>query len=275
MHIDRKKCIGCANCVPVCPMGAIYIADDGLSEINKDACVECYACFKGMSTENLPQQPTRFLRGLLAFFKLRFQPDPDICPTAAITADDLQWPRTLRRDFSDPQVPHALTGVGGRGTEEVKTNDVSGRVKEGEAGFTVEFGRPGVGAYFREVDKVCRRLAKMPVEFQRENPLTALMPDIKTGELRSDVLDEKVLSCILEFKTKITNMADILSAIEEEARRLDTVVALGMAVRCDAAGNDSVQQQLQAMGYNAWRAKINMGLGRHTNPAPAEKEKIR
>jgi formate hydrogenlyase subunit 6/NADH:ubiquinone oxidoreductase subunit I len=27
-HIDKRKCVGCANCVPVCPMGAIYIGYD-------------------------------------------------------------------------------------------------------------------------------------------------------------------------------------------------------------------------------------------------------
>lgn len=266
MHIDKKKCVGCANCVPVCPMGAIHIGDDRLSEIDIDACVECYACYKGLSVENLPQQPTRFLRGLLAFFKLRFQPDPDICPTGAITPDELVWPRTLRRAFSDPQIPHESTGVGGRGTQEVKTNDLTGRVKEGEAGFTVEFGRPGVGAYFADADRLCRRLARMGIEFQPENPVTALMSNTKAGELRTDVLKEKVLSYILEFKADMANMSDILKAIEEEVEHLDTVVCLGLAVRCDAGGEDSVRSQLKAMGYDAWRGKINMGMGRRTNP---------
>ena len=53
-------------------------------------------------------------------------------------------PRILRS-----RVPHESTGVEGRGTEEVKTNDVSGRVKMGEVGFTIELGRPGVGVRFR------------------------------------------------------------------------------------------------------------------------------
>lgn len=273
MHIDKTKCIGCANCVPVCPMGAIYIADDGLSEINPDACVECNACYKGMSRENLPQQPTRLLRALLARFKLRFQADPDICPTGAITMDELVWPRSLRPAFSDPEVRHESTGLGGRGTLEVKTNDISGRIKEGEAGFTVEFGRPGIGVYFRDVDAVCQRLAKMPVEFQKQNPVTSLMADLTSGKLEADVLQEKVLSCILEFKARTADMPEILRVIEEEVRRLDTVVALGVAVRCDSRGNDPVQKQLQAMGYDAWRGKINLGLGRRTNPT-AEGENV-
>jgi hypothetical protein len=248
-------------------MGAICIGDDGLSEINQDACVECYACYKGMSRENLPKQPTRFARGVLAFFKLRFQPDPDICPSGALTPDELKWPRTLRREFSDPQVPHSSTGVGGRGTQEVKTNDLTGRVKEGEIGFTVEFGRPGVGSRFGDAGRLCRRLAGMGVEFQPENPVTALMSDVHAGELKREILGEKVLSYILEFKTDAAKMADVLTAIEEEVRKLDTVVALGVAVRCDARGEDRVRDQLVSMGYDAWRGKINMGLGRTTNPS--------
>ena len=65
----ETKCVACANCVPVCLMGVIYIGDNGSSEINADACVECDACYKGMSKENLPQQPTRLFGALLAFFK--------------------------------------------------------------------------------------------------------------------------------------------------------------------------------------------------------------
>lgn len=272
MHVDKTKCIGCANCVPVCPMGAIYIGDDGLSEIDLESCVECQACHRGMSVEHLPQQPTRFLRNLLALVKLRFQPDPDICPTGAITRDELNWPRIVRRVFSDPRMPHESTGIGGRGTMEVKTNDVTGRVKEGEAEFTVEFGRPGVGAYFRDVDRVCRDLAKMSVVFEPQNPLTALMSDAEAGTLRTDVLDEKVLSCILEFKADVGHLPDVLRAIEDAVRGLDMVVALGVAIRCDSKGEDTVRSQLQALGYDAWRGKINMGLGRRTNPADAVRE---
>jgi hypothetical protein len=251
-------------------MGAIYIAEDGLSDITEDECVECHACYKGMSVMGMPKRPTRFLRWLLASVKLRFQPEPEICPTGAITPDELTWPRLLRRAFSDPQMPHESTGGGGRGTAEVKTNDVTGRVKEGEAGFAVEFGRPGIGAWLRDVEGVSMMLAEMGAEFQPLNPTTALMSDVKTGAIRDDVKNEKVMSCILEFKASMEKMPDMLRAIEEKVKELDTVVSLGLAVRCDSEGNDAVREQLVSMGYNAWRAKINMGLGKHTNPSAAE-----
>ena len=55
----------------------------------------------------------------------------------------LRRPRSIRAAFSDPTVVHAGTGVGGRGTEEIKTNGVTGRLQEGEVGIVVEIGRPG------------------------------------------------------------------------------------------------------------------------------------
>lgn len=269
MHIDETKCIGCANCVAVCPMEAIYIRDDGLAEIDEEKCVECHTCFHGLSTCNYGQKLWRTARRLLKAVRLRYQPDPDICPTSAIVQDELSWPRTLRGQFSDPLMPHESTKGGGRGTMEVKTNDVTNRVKQGEVGLTIEFGRPGVGAYFRDVDKVCQSLAGS-VAFQTENPVTALMTDTKTGKLREDILNEKVLSCILEFTIKQERIPEILSIIEDGVRNLDTVVSMGMAVRCDPEGNDTVRSQLRTRGYDMWRAKINMGLGRRTNPVTAE-----
>ena len=36
-----------------------------------------------------------------------------VCPTAAIEPDELNWPRVVRRAFSDPLVSHESTGVYG------------------------------------------------------------------------------------------------------------------------------------------------------------------
>ena len=97
------------------------------------------------------------MRKVFAALRIRFEPEPDVCPTAAFEPDELTWPRVVRRAFSDPRVPHESTGVEGRGTEEVKTNDVTGRVGLGEVGFTIELGRPGVGVRFREIQESAAR----------------------------------------------------------------------------------------------------------------------
>ena len=134
MKINPDKCVACGNCTYVCPMGAIYI-DPTIKRatINRNECVECYACFNGLSQEHLNPTLVRTMRKIFQMLRLRFDPEPDVCPTAAFEPDELTWPRVVRRAFSDPRVPHESTGVEGRGTEEVKTNDISGRVKTGRS----------------------------------------------------------------------------------------------------------------------------------------------
>ena len=41
--IDKATCIGCGNCLPICPVGAIALEDDGKASISA-ACVMCGAC---------------------------------------------------------------------------------------------------------------------------------------------------------------------------------------------------------------------------------------
>jgi len=249
-------------------MGAIYI-DPAIKRatIDRDECVECFACYNGLSKENLNPTIVRTMRKVFQMMRLRFDPEPDVCPTNAFEPDELVWPRVVRRAFSDPRVPHESTGIEGRGTEEVKTNDISGRVKEGEVGFTIEFGRPGVGARFHEIERMSMKLAAAGVDFEKKNPVTTLMTDQKTGRIREDVLNEKVMSAILEIKTTIDKTEEIIRLVKEVEQEIDTVVALGVGVRCDANGDENVVAPiLEKLGYELHRAKTNVGLGRITNP---------
>jgi ferredoxin len=264
MKINPNKCVACGNCTAVCPMGAIYIDPErGRATINRDECVECYACYNGLSAEALPPATSRMLRRFFDIFALRFDPEPDICPTSAFEPEELEWPRVVRRAFSDPRVPHESTGVSGRGTEEVKTNDITNRVGIGEVGFTVEFGRPGVGARFRDIQVMSRALAAAGVTFEKNNPIASLMTDLKTGDLRPDILDEKVLSAILEIKAPVARTQEIIEIIQAVEKQLPTIVLLGVGTRCDENGEDVVVAPiLERLGYKPVRAKTNMGIGR-------------
>jgi ferredoxin len=268
MRIDPNKCVACANCVPVCPMGAIHI-DSGLGRatVDEDACVECFTCYRGMSKEHLNPRMVRAVRKVARFLRFRFDPEPDICPTDAITPQELAWPRIVRRAFSDPRVPHESTGIHGRGTAEVKTNDVTGRVRAGEAGFVIEFGRPGVGARFRDIQRVTTALADLGVEFEQNNPVTSLMRDVPRGLIREDILDEKVLSAIVEIKTQIENVPAVLGAVAKVRRQVDTVISLGVSTRCDPEGKDPLRALLAREGYPTYRGKTNLGLGAATAAA--------
>jgi hypothetical protein len=256
-------------------MGAIYV-DPKIKRatINRDECVECYACYNGLSKEHLNPTMVRTVRKVASLLKFRFDPEPDVCPTSAFEPDELSWPRVVRRAFSDPRVPHESTGVEGRGTEEVKTNDVSGRVKVGEVGFTIEFGRPGVGVWFRDLQKMCWALAKAGVEFEKKNPITSLMSDVPTGTLREDIMGEKLMSAIVEIKVPVARTEEIVRLVWEVEKQVDTVVALGVGTRCDADGEDNVVAPvLERLGYKLERAKTNTGLGRISNAVESELKK--
>lgn len=263
MRIDPKRCVECANCVAVCPMGAISI--DPLTRravIDDGECVECFACYRGMSMERLNPTLIRFIRRSIGIFRFRFEPEPDVCPTSAFIPDELEWPRIVRRVFSDVLMTHESTGILGRGTEEVKTNDVTGRLGPGLAGFVVELGRPSVGARFHDIQAVAAALAGIGVVFEENNPVTGLMTDPSLGLIDPEVLDEKVMSAIIEFRTPLGQVETVLHVLREVSAEVDTVLAVGVAAKCDAAGDNDLERLLPEYGFPILRAKTNLGLGR-------------
>ena len=166
MKIDAEKCIGCGLCVPWCTGNAIRV-NEKKAEILWDECTECGVCRR-----------------------------VGICPKDAIYQQPLEWPRSVRAVYSDPLNVHKETGLAGRGTEEIKTNDVTNRFKRGYFGIAIEVGRPNIGARLRELEKYTRALAKKGVAFEPCNPLTNLI-DPATGNLPEEIVNEKVISAII------------------------------------------------------------------------------
>ena len=263
MKISTDRCVACGNCVAICPLGAINI-DPSINRavVNEDQCVECFTCYRGLSTEHLNPTLIRTVRKVFSWFRVRFDPEPDVCPTAAIEPQDLAWPRIVRRAFSDPLVPHESTGIHGRGTEEVKTNDVTGRVNKGETGLTIEFGRPTVSVRFRDISVVTQALAAANVVFEANNPVSHLMTSRDTGQIRDDILDERVLSAIVEIKTVTSRVPEILKIVTEAAKKIDTIISIGASTRCDPDGENELEDVLIKEGFSFWSGKTNLGLGR-------------
>ncbi|MEJ2058337.1 MAG: 4Fe-4S binding protein [Desulfofustis sp.] len=215
MKIDKDKCVGCANCVPVCPVGAIYIADDKLSEINPETCVECHNCFRSLSPEHLPPGVTRLIRKILKAISLRFQPAPDVCPTDAIVH------------------------------------------------------------YFRDVQTVTSTLAAEGVTFESGNPVTQLMSDVQTGFIREDLLDEKVLSCIVEVTVPLDETVRHLDLVKRISRSVETVISIGVSTVCDEDGGDPLREILLNQGFELGWGKMNLGFGRVSNQAVGYSEDAR
>ncbi len=268
MLVDESRCVGCGNCVALCPVNAISIRPDKRAEIDQEECVECGVCERTLRKERLNPTAVRLVRKFLTMIHLRYMPPLDVCPTNSLVKTDLEWPRTLRREFSDPLAVHSATGMGGRGTEEIKTNDVTGRLQDGDVGFVVELGRPGIGARFWEIERMAMALAELGVTFQEGNPLTHLMSDPATGKLKEEVLNEKVLSAIIELKTTMEKIPAVLATIQEVEQEISTVVSVGIASKCLPDGSVPHEEWARQSGVTlSINGKTNLGLGRATNVA--------
>jgi ferredoxin len=247
MFIDENKCIGCGNCIYYCPTGAIYIEKSNnkkIAKINQDECVECGLCERLLNI--------KFSDKLL---------NREICPTQAFYNVELKYPRIIRQIFSDPTKVKKETGVFGRGTEEVKTIDVTNRIDKNEIAMNVELGRPGIGTRLSEINKMTMALAKEGVKFEPNNPLTLLMKDINTGELKEEILNEKVLSAIIEFKIKPENINKVLNTIFNT--KVNTVFVVG--VFSVVSTNEEIfhEKFIKNAGYEvSVNGKTNIGLGK-------------
>ncbi len=232
MIVDRDVCVGCGLCLVYCPVGAISMSNKK-AFIDPVVCVECGVCYRS-----------------------------DVCKVDALRRPELQWPRILRQVFSDPLVSHEETGIPGRGTEEMKTNDVTGRFKEGEVGLGVELGRPGVGTSFRDVEIVTQALCEVGVELEKENPITFLVdPDTGLFNDRS-VLNERALSAIVEFAVPKERLDEILGILDRVSKLIDTVFSLDLISVC-REGRILQRTRLEELGVEAAiNGKTNVGLGR-------------
>jgi NAD-dependent dihydropyrimidine dehydrogenase PreA subunit len=233
MLIEQDICSGCESCVPYCPVEAILVSEDSV-DIDQDLCVECGVCLRS-----------------------------SICPVEAILEPDLKWPRTLRALFSNPITVFQETGVAGRGTDEVKSNDVTGRYSRGEVGFGIEMGRPGTGTTFRQVQQLSETIAAIGVQFEKKNPLTTLFSDPTTGKIREDILEERVLTAIIEFKVSTDRVGEVLSTLESAQNNLDTVFSVDYIHRPDPDGSLPAVEAAKQSGYDlSDHVKICAGLGR-------------
>jgi hypothetical protein len=217
-----------------CPVGAIQRQANDCVVIDEDACVECEVCRTS-----------------------------GFCTAGALTMPVLAWPRLLRRRFSNPLLLHPETGVPGRGTEEMKTNEVTGRLRRDRAAITIELGRPGVGTRFSDVQKVTTALASLGVHFEPANPVTILMPTVSTGLLRPEVLDERVLSALVEIEIAAKDVGNVLMKLSEVSTRIETVFSVGLATRFEKEGRNFAAEAAEAVGFSlSPNGKINVGLGR-------------
>ena len=231
MLVDEQLCIGCGECIPYCTAGALSL-DCEIARVDLDECVECSACVRA-----------------------------GVCPVDALYQQPLEWPRVFRAQFSDQLSVHPETGIPGRGTEEIKTNDLTNRVGPGFASIAVEVGRPHLGARLAQVETIAMALSRIGVEHKPLNPITSLMVDKTTGKLRDDVLNEKVLSAIIEFVVPQSRVLEVLDCLKAIEPRVDTVFSVDLAVRYELDGTVPIKKVLEEAAYRlSPNGKTNVGM---------------
>ncbi|MCE5280916.1 MAG: 4Fe-4S binding protein [Deltaproteobacteria bacterium] len=238
MIIHKEICVGCGKCHPYCPTAAIRY-EGTKSVIDQNVCYECSTCLRAAH-----------------------------CPVDAIdeSPNVYDYPRALRRYFSDPSATHVATGIQGRGTEESKTNDVTLRVGPGEVGVAIEIGRPTLGMSIRDIQKITRAIARAGVhKIEPHNPIQSMIADENTGDLKEEMLGERVLSAIIEIKVKRDELRGILRTLREVAKEVDSVFCIDACTIVEPGLKipEDVLESIRAEGFT-WRpnAKVNMGLGR-------------
>lgn len=248
MRIDKDKCAGCGQCSSFCALGGVASRrrdpESGrlYYQINEDECVDCGVCLRS-----------------------------GVCSADALFMPDYGYPRILRSQFSDPLVVHPKTNVPGRGTEEMKTIEVTGRIARGQVGIACEMGRPAVGARFREVEKVSMALAGIGVEFEPANPCTQVMADPGKGTMKEEVKDEKVLSAIIEMIVPFAKAGEVLATIRSISSQVGCPFSVDLICPLEKDGTVPTRELLKKLEWEpAPNIKLNTGLGR-----PLSREALR
>jgi len=228
MRIDPDVCISCGDCIVWCPLNAIRMED--VAVVDRDECVECGACRRA-----------------------------DVCPVDAFRTESDERP--YRFAFSDPSVAKP-TGIAGRGTEEMKTNDVTGRFERGRVGICIEPGRPGTGSRFYDIEKITTTMARLGARFEPANPLTKLIC-VQTGMIHEDILDEKVMSAVIECDFPEPQLQEVINALDALADYVDCVYSIACIGRAETDGRVTLEHTLRQLGIAYYpNGKTNLGMGR-------------
>jgi hypothetical protein len=108
-------------------------------------------------------------------------------------------------------------------------------------------------------------MAMAPLEpyFELQNPVSQLMTDRKTGKMKEEVLDEKVMSAIIEMKTRLEKVPEFLRVLEKVAKEIDTVISVGVSSKCLPDGSVPHEEWVRKAGYLlSPNGKTNLGMGR-------------
>ncbi len=97
---------------------------------------------------------------------------------------------------------------------------MTNRVGPGEVGVAIEVGRPTLGMDLINIQKITRTMAQAGItDIEPENPFNDMIQNKKTGDLKPELMGERVLSAIMEFKVPRSQLRQVLRAIKKGSSR--------------------------------------------------------
>lgn len=196
MVVNAEKCVGCGMCIPYCPGKAISI-QNRKAVIDWDLCLECGNCkYSG------------------------------VCPRDALVQQTLVMPRLIRSIFSNVREKSPNTGVPGRGTEEMKTNDITGRFPVGKIGIACEMGRPATGTSFLDVETIAKIVVAHGAQLETENPTAVIFEEDSPGIIKKEFRNERAISVIIEGLIDEDKLPALLLDLKEAQHSVDTIFSI-------------------------------------------------
>lgn len=232
MVINQHTCVGCGLCIPYCPTKAISIHNKK-AYIDLDKCVECGNCrFSG------------------------------VCKKDSIIQQTMIMPRAIRAIFSNVREKSPNTGIQGRGTEEMKTNDVTNRFPTGKVGFACEMGRPSTGTSFLDVETIAKVVVAHGAELETNNPTAIIFEENNPGIIKEEFRNERALSVIIEGMIEPEALPGLLKDLKEAQKKVDTVFSVDVITRM-SDGEIPADKLLEEAGVTRRpNGKTCVGLGR-------------
>lgn len=235
--IDQSSCTGCKTCLLFCPDSAISY-QNGKCSVDPKVCTLCGCC-------------------------------EECCPAGAIhPIDNPTELQIFQQAFGNPKGSKVTGGNAGRGGKEIKTLDVKPTLKPDHISICLDMGRPGVGLYLRDAEKIITALIAAGMEFlEGDFPLATIIPDRTTGKFRPDCLDVHMHSLLAEGVFHKSKLPAVLKALQDVSKKIDTVLCPGLILAVDENIDNEALSCLDDAGIpRPVRSKINVGLGKACSP---------
>jgi hypothetical protein len=120
-------------------------------------------------------------------------------------------------------------------------------------------GRPVLGSRFRDVEKILKKFRPRGYEIVSQNPVVDLIADPKTGALNPEILDERIISCVIEFIAPEATVHDVMALVHELSFEVESVFSVSIALPAGMQGESRFEELLATGVYHLPNRKVNIG----------------